>query len=68
MNIVYGESHNGRPDGESCGSLVSPDHPNYCEPDDMRLAADDLDTEIVFNVGGYSDCFSPWYRDPQTGW
>lgn len=52
--------------GESCTLYVPPDDPGYCEPDDVRLAADDLETEIEidFDYG----CSPLYFRDPQTGW
>ena len=63
MNVELGNTST-----TGCTGNAPPGDPAYCEPDDMRLAPDDLDTEIVFDVTGASGCSRPWYRDPRTGW
>jgi hypothetical protein len=67
MDLEPGENATGNGDGLGCSSAVPPEDPGYCEPDDVRLAADDLETRIEIDVAD-SSCRHLYFRDPQTGW
>jgi hypothetical protein len=53
--------------GEGCDVYAAPDEAGYCEPNDVRLTEQDLETEIEIVVPG-DGCHPVDYRDPATGW
>lgn len=53
--------------GEACALGLPPEDEWYCEPDDVRLAENDLETEIEIEIP--QSCPNViLYRDPRTGW
>jgi hypothetical protein len=52
--------------GEGCDVYAAPDEEAYCEPNDVRLTEQDLETEIEIVVP--ENCHPVDYREPATGW